>query len=600
MPIRSPSAPLLARALLACALILSALIPNAAAGVGTTPASGPTCSETGLEEPTRLSVALGAGVSTGTVRTQNGLTRAEVTHLAEDRSTWVDECGQVFVVDRAVPGSQQDVPSELPAQALPADVFDLSSRPESQRTLYLDFDGATYSGTHWSDGDEVDTIVSPAYSIDADRTTFSETERAQIYLAWQVVAEDFAPFDVNVTTRPPADASALTRTSSADLTYGMPVVITPTNSVGSGCGCGGVAYVGVFDVVGNTEYQPAWVFTNGSGTGGYNMGQVISHEAGHTFDLYHDGTSQASYYTGANGWAPIMGASYNRRASQWSSGEYPDADNTQDDVSIIAVMAPALADDHAADAAGATPIGSGTTTSGLITSRTDSDAFGFSASGATTLVVDGPSGVSDLDVQVTILDAFGTMVATIDPTAATASDESMGAVWTANLPTAAASYIAVVDGTGSGNPAEVGHYSDFGSLGAYTVSLTTQSTPTPIPTPTPTETPTATPADTPTATPTDTPTATTSPSHDAEKMAFSTTRLPRARAGERYRAVIRFTGPVRQARLDRRLPRGLTWRVRGGAIVIRGTVARPTVSRFVAVLSGEGPSVRLRFRLVVR
>lgn len=320
MPLRSPRSALPARLLMAGVVGLSALIsavPAEAIATGSTDAE---CAATALTEPVRLDAALDAGISAATVREQNDLTRAELSHLAEDGTSWLDDCGQVFVVDRAVPQAQQEAVSSVSAEQVPADVLDLSSRPGSNRTVYLDFDGATYTGTRWSSGAE---IASPAYSIDADRTTFNETEQAQIFLAWKVVAEDFAAFDVNVTTRRP-DPSALTRSSSLDLTYGMPVVITPTNSVGAGCSCGGVAYVGVFGLVGGTAYQPAWIFTNGSGTAGYNVGQVVSHEVGHTFGLNHDGTSRSSYYSGAKGWAPIMGASYNKRASHWSRGEYAD------------------------------------------------------------------------------------------------------------------------------------------------------------------------------------------------------------------------------------------------------------------------------------
>ena len=575
MPVPSFRPHFAARALVAAAVSAAAMVLPAVApsGAATTGLPDLTCSQL-LREPTRLATALDAGLGAAVVRVLNHLTDDELEHLAEDSTSWLDECGRVFVADRGVSPASQVAADAAPREAVPADVFALSSRPGSTRTIYLDFDGATYSGTRWKNGAQ---IVSPAYSIDGDPSTFTEVERAQVYLAWRTVAEDYAPFDVNVTTLRP-DPSALTRTTSADQTYGMPVVISPTNSVGSGCGCGGLSYVGIFGTVGASDHQPAWIFTHGSGTGGYDMGQIISHEVGHTFGLSHDGTSQASYYVGAKGWGPIMGSSYDRRASHWSSGEYAGANNREDDTAIIARTAPVVADDHADGALGATTLAAGTTASGTITTRTDTDAFAFSAHSRTALTVAGPAGLSNLDVRLTILNALGAVVATLDPTADVADDASLSATWSIDLPPTPATYVAVVDGTGAGAPAEAGRYSDYGSLGAYAVSLTTGGS-------------TAT-----ALVPTD-PTGTNTSSRS---IAFVTTRLPRARAGSAYRAAIRFTGPVSEARVDWRLPRGLRWKVTADRIVIHGRVRTTSPAKFATVLSGSGGSVRRVFRLVVR
>ena len=64
-----------------------------------------------------------------------------------------------------------------------------------------------------------------------------------------MVAEDYAPFDVDVTTEDPGTAG-LVRSSSGDTVYGTRVLVTPSDDpFAKICarGCGGVAYIGVFD-----------------------------------------------------------------------------------------------------------------------------------------------------------------------------------------------------------------------------------------------------------------------------------------------------------------------------------------------------------------
>ena len=67
-------------------------------------------------------------------------------------------------------------------------------------SLYLNFLGdSTPSYGSYSN------IITPAYDQDGDPTTFSDGELAAIQKIWSYVAEDYAPFNINVTTVPPAN-----------------------------------------------------------------------------------------------------------------------------------------------------------------------------------------------------------------------------------------------------------------------------------------------------------------------------------------------------------------------------------------------------------
>ena len=64
--------------------------------------------------------------------------------------------------------------------------------------------------------------------------------------------------------------------------------------------------------------------------------QTLIHEIGHTLGLYHSGqTTGVEYYAGHSDWAPIMGVGYGKSLTQWSKGEYPNANQPQDDIAII-------------------------------------------------------------------------------------------------------------------------------------------------------------------------------------------------------------------------------------------------------------------------
>ncbi len=68
------------------------------------------------------------------------------------------------------------------------------------------------------------------------------------------------------------------------------------------------------------------------------IAEVVSHEAGHSFGLLHDGTSTNPYYDGQGIWAPIMGTGYSKTLTQWSKGEYFGANNKENDIALIEAM----------------------------------------------------------------------------------------------------------------------------------------------------------------------------------------------------------------------------------------------------------------------
>ena len=412
--------------------------------------------------------ALGERISA--VARANDTTGAELREeLQHDLSLWIDVQGRLFYVDPPAPAEVEVTEVATASATSPqtaAEALSLQSRPGAQRTIHLDFDGHDDIGAAWDPGYTGGDGVAEPYDRDGNLVSFGTGEIAEIFSIWQRVAEDFAPFDVNVTTQEP-DPGAIDRADAADQAFGTRVVLT---SSATDCGCGGVAYVGVYDHYGTTyphsHYQPAFVYNEGA----KNAAEAASHEAGHNLGLSHDGTRQTGYYRGHGSWAPIMGVGYDRPITQWSRGEYSGASNKEDDFVVAAGNgAPPREDDHAVGR-GATQLSS--TQTGVIGTRSDVDEFAFSVEGGASLTFSvAPADVSpDLDVQLTLRRADGTPVAQADPASALV-DKDLASGLGASIETslAAGTYVLSVDGVGFGDPAGTG-YSDYGSVGAYTVS----------------------------------------------------------------------------------------------------------------------------------
>ena len=397
--------------------------------------------------------------------------------LRRDRNAWVDRQGRMFYQEDLDAPLQADAPvgaASLTASGslAPLDqTFLLHSRPGSKRTIYLNFRGATLTGTAWNTSTQP-TITALPFDTDGVPYSFSTAELERIQYIWQRVAEDFAPFDVDVTTEaPPADR--LTRSGSSDDTFGTTVLITKRNFYS--CSCGGVAYLSIFDDT-SDYYKPALVFYDALGGGNEKyVAEAISHEAGHNVGLHHDGTSTTGYYsghgTGATGWAPIMGVGYYKELVQWSKGEYPNANNKEDDYTVMAANGVAArADDHG-NATGTASRIAGTTLNsvttieagGIIERSGDIDVFSFVAGAGTMNLSVAPTRRSpNLDLRAELRDGAGVLLASANPA------DTLGATMSAT--SAGGTYFVSVTGVAKGDLAT--GYSNYGSVGEFLLSGT--------------------------------------------------------------------------------------------------------------------------------
>lgn len=361
------------------------------------------------------------------------------------------------------------------------------SRPGAANVLYLNFSGETVVNTEWNGEVGRSEIPAVAFSLDADPATFSEHEQEVMEEIWQRVAEDFAPFDINVTTeRPNLNHN---RTAVALITRSTDANGDPNPYHGSG----GVAYVNVFGTSQYSRYRPAWIYHNNLGNTAASIAEAASHEIGHNLGLSHDGRTDGSEYYGGHGsgelsWGPLMGAPYGRNVTQWSKGDYALASNTQDDLATLAAKLVYRPDDHGGTPGTATALvlSGGTNivsttpaddpgnlqgaNKGVLERTTDVDVFSLvTGTGPVRLAVEpwvtpAGAGGGNVDLHLELRTEGGEWVVTSDPAS------QLSAVIQAHL--SEGRYFLYVRNAGAGSPlaSPPTGYTHYGSVGQYFLS----------------------------------------------------------------------------------------------------------------------------------
>ena len=412
---------------------------------------------------------------------------------AEDvKSLRVRPDGSIHYADAFESSNTETMTGEFTTSSFAADVsqvFLLHSKPGASNVVFLDFDGHTLSGTAWSSSTLVALPFDPSQN-DSPPTiaNFTTDELNSIAEIWHRVAEDFAAFNIDVTTEEPA---VFTSTTGRVL---FTHYIDASGQAMPSQTYGGIAYIDVFgrsDYA--TSYSPVLVYYTNLAT--YSVGllnynaEVASHEFGHNLGLSHDGATDGTTYYAGHGndlvsWGPLMGYMLDKNVTQWSKGEYAGANNAQDDLAIMAGKLGYAGDDHGDTAALATALVVETNgdilvsspeldpenvlpeNKGIIDDRSDVDWFYLDIAEAGSLSITAtPAWHSftrndargaNLDIELSLLDSSMTLLDLHEP------DNDTSATVFATL--AAGRYFLQIDGVGNSTNSD---YSDYASTGMY-------------------------------------------------------------------------------------------------------------------------------------
>jgi hypothetical protein len=328
-----------------------------------------------------------------------------------------------------------------------------NSYPSASAVLFLDFDGHRVAGTSWNANGP----------INCGATTLNTAQMTEVI---NRIAEDYRPFDLNVTT----DS---VKFLAAPLNKRMRVIFTVTSSWYGAAG--GVAFVNSFTWGDDT---PCFIFTQLLNNNVKYISEAASHEAGHTLGLYHQSTYDANCVktsdynfgsgSGEIGWAPIMGVGYYQNNTTWHNGPNSyGCTNYQNDINVITTnngfaFRPDDIGETFATAAVKPFVNDQFNVDGMIATSADKDMIKFTVATTKRIVINAnPKNVgngntgSNLDIALQLFNGATASLGVYNPTLSL--NASIDTILTPGT------YYLSVDGVGNTYTPE------YGSLGEYSI-----------------------------------------------------------------------------------------------------------------------------------
>jgi hypothetical protein len=323
-------------------------------------------------------------------------------------------------------------------------------------------------------------------------STASPDDQAKLQHIWQRLAENFAPFDVDVTTEKPSDAD-LQRSGPDDNRYGYQVIIDRSTTPGENYPryLEGLVYLNSFDDLDPQRRIITLKWPDSYPSSSYTpdmAAHMIAHMLGHSLGLRDEDFGGATIYSAAGSyaghrspigsWAPIMGRPGNARRTHFSRGEFPGALNQTDSIARIAEILPLRSDDAGDTIQTATKLPmqqslSGSTAKGSVTGiigkQADIDVYAIDATkrviraelGSPWQLTSGGAS-SNIVPDLTLLDEKGDVL-----------ERGSGRGLDFTVPRPGRYYLQVRSTGIDSDYSRVG-FSDYGSLGHYTLNISNE------------------------------------------------------------------------------------------------------------------------------